>query len=55
MARTYRTTSEAFKDHTYGAAIERPAPRSLFAKPSFWLGGLASVAVWTVIYLAVTA
>jgi hypothetical protein len=23
-----RTSAEAFKDHTYGAAVEKPAPRS---------------------------
>jgi hypothetical protein len=26
--RFHRTASAAFKDHTYGAAVEKPAPRS---------------------------
>jgi hypothetical protein len=32
-----RTSAEAFKDHTYGAAVEKPAPRSGYG----WLWWLA--------------
>lgn len=34
------------------AAPEGRAPRSLFASPWFWGGGLVSVAVWAGIYAA---
>jgi hypothetical protein len=45
-----RTSSEAFRDCTYGAAIERPVPRSMLASAGFWIGGLLSVGVWTLIW-----
>jgi hypothetical protein len=32
-----RTAAEAFKDHTYGACLEKPAPRSGYG----WLWWLA--------------
>lgn len=41
-----RTSSEAFKDHTYGAALERPMPRSMLASPALFWGAVFSLAVW---------
>jgi hypothetical protein len=48
-----RTSAEAFKDYTYGAAIERPEPRSMLASPWFWLSGLTSVGVWTLLWMGI--
>jgi hypothetical protein len=44
-----RTSAEAFKDHTYGAAVEKPAPRSGYG----WLWwtiicAIAAVAVFVI-------
>jgi hypothetical protein len=48
-----RTYAEAFKGPDYGAAIERPIPRSIFASPSFWIS-VAIVTLWTVAWWVLT-
>lgn len=40
------------EDEKAAAVPEGRAPRSLFASPWFWGGGLVSVAVWAGIYAA---
>lgn len=47
--RFHRTASAAFKDAAYGAAIERPMPRSILASPSFYIAGGVSILLWFLI------
>ena len=54
-ARRYpRTLADAFPD-VRACAIEKPMPRSLRASPSFYIGGLASLLVWWLLYAPLTA
>lgn len=42
-----RTAGEAFKDASYANAVERHEGPSPLASGWFWIGGAASVLVWT--------
>lgn len=50
----HRSSNLAFpKTAQYGACIEKPMPRSPLASPSFYIGGLMSLVIWTLIWMFV--